>query len=302
MTIRDIINLVSSRSSFQKKRLANYIKTCDSEFFRSGDEFVSKYEKMLAINGMSLDYAINSYLKMCNDMVRCQIEFLRTGKYPYVNAEKARENVYENKIEMLSYMVGLGISQFLWPSHYRILTFFKNIVNMNINRSSSYLEIGPGHGLYMEYALIKLISLENVVAIDISPTSLELTRSLITNCLPSFNKRIDYILGDIITHDIKSKFDFVTMGEVLEHVDQPVLLLRKLKTLISPGGQVFISTCANSPANDHVVQFDNVAQIRDVIGFSDLIIVDDLAIPAEPMTVQDAEEKRVSINYCALLR
>jgi len=301
MKFMTIVDMIAKRSPLQKKRITNYLASCDGVFFYEADKFASKYGSFLAERGITMDYAVDAYLKMCKDMLCCQVEYLRTGRYPQVTVEQAKEQVYESKVEMLSYMVGLGISQFLWPTHYQMFNFFKKVIDDVAESVSTYLEIGPGHGLYMEYALSKVRRLEDAIAIDISPVSLDLSRSIIHYFLAE-QKDLEFILGDVTQTDLNRKFDFITMGEVLEHVDQPKVLLQKVKTLLSPSGKSFISTCANSPAIDHVVQFDKVQQIRDLIESAGLTILRDIPLPVEPMSVEEAEVKRVTINYCALVR
>lgn len=277
-----------------------YLEKCDAGFFMEADEFVARYEQFLGNKGISIDYAIGAYLKMCDSMLRCQIGFMRTGRYPVDSAAAAKLAVYESDSEMLSYMVGLGISQFLWPTHYKIFGFFKDAIREASSSTASYLEIGPGHGLLLEYALNACPSMARVVAIDISPTSLELTKSIVQLFMPH-TENLSFILGDVTQEDLGDGFDFITMGEVLEHVEQPQLLLRRLRSLLSPQGKAFISTCVNCPAIDHVFQFDRIEEIREMLVSSGLRIVRDMPLPVEDMTVEEAESRRITINYCALL-
>ena len=208
--------------------------------------------------------------------------------------------VYENDVEMLSYMVGLGISQFLWSTHYEIFSFFGAAVRERRDLTRSYLEIGPGHGLLLEKALNTFGASDRTVVIDISAASLELTRAIIRHSMPE-RVDVEFVLGDILKSDLGGKFDFIAMGEVLEHVEQPAALLARLKEMLAPGGRIFISTCANCPAIDHVYKFDTVDQIRDLIFASGLSIERDLPLPVEDMTVVDAEFRKITINYCAIL-
>lgn len=300
MDFRGIVEKICNESPLQRKRLTAYLATCDADFFREADEFVERYQHFLDRKGISIDYALSAYLKMCSNMLRCQVGFMRTGRYPVDSAEAAKHSVYESDVEMLSYMVGLGISQFLWPTHYKMFSFFKEAIGEASGAMNNYLEIGPGHGLLLDHALSVCSSMSRVVAIDISPTSLELTKSIIQLFNPSKNN-IQFLLGDVTKTDLGAGFNFITMGEVLEHVEQPQLLLARLKALLLPGGRAFISTCANCPAIDHVHQFDNVEQIRKMITSSGLRIVRDLPLPVENMTVSEAEAQRITINYCALL-
>ena len=89
---------------------------------------------------------------MCTDMFNCHIKFLRSGRYPVQSLNEAKKNVYFNAVKMKSYMVGLAISQFFWETHYKM---FKHLQKMILSRKNakSYLEIGPGHGLFSYYSL-----------------------------------------------------------------------------------------------------------------------------------------------------
>ena len=54
------------------------------------------------------------------------------------------------------------------------------------------------------------------------------------------------------------------MGEILEHVDNPLSFLTGF-SLLSVNGRVFISTCTDSPSIDHVYHFKTVGEIRHLI-------------------------------------
>jgi 2-polyprenyl-3-methyl-5-hydroxy-6-metoxy-1,4-benzoquinol methylase len=226
---------------------------------------------------------------------------MRTGRYPVASSDQVNQAVYSSESEMLSYMVGLAISQFLWSTHYEMFSFFGAAIRERSILIENYLEIGPGHGLFLEKALALGPNLKEAVAVDISPTSLELTQAIITHSLPD-KKNVRFVLGDILKTDLGRQFNFITIGEVLEHVNQPNTLLTRMKQMLAPGGCGFISTCANCPAIDHVYQFDTVNQIRQMITSSGLVIDKDLPLPVESMDVDEAERKRITINYCALVR
>ncbi|HVJ42750.1 MAG TPA: class I SAM-dependent methyltransferase [Dongiaceae bacterium] len=299
MNFSELVDRICAQSPLQEKKLRAYLVTRDAAFFCEANDFIDSYGGFLAKQNISVDYAVGAYLEMCKNMMRCQVEFMRSGKYPSA-ALNAKEMVYQNSTEMLSYMVGLGISQFLWSTHYEMFNFLKAAFQERADNTESYLEIGPGHGLFLEQALRTLHRVSNPIAIDISETSLGLTRSIIDYSVPD-RRDVQYILADILEADLSQKFDFVTMGEVLEHVEQPQLLLRRVKNMLAPGGGAFVSTCVNCPAIDHVYQFNTVEQIRALLTDCGLAIKRDLPLPVEKMTVEAAEKNRITINYCALL-
>ena len=55
---------------------------------------------------------------------------------------------------MKSYMVGLAISQFFWETHYKMFKHLQSFI-FSSKRSKTYLEIGPGHGLFSYYSCKK---------------------------------------------------------------------------------------------------------------------------------------------------
>jgi len=53
---------------------------------------------------------------------------------------------------------------------------------------------------------------------------------------------LDAETSDFIEFESTQKWDIIIMGDVLEHVSDPVLAIKKVKTLLNPGGAVWIST------------------------------------------------------------
>jgi SAM-dependent methyltransferase len=201
---------------------------------------------------------------------------------------------------MLPYMVGLAISQYLWETHRAIFEFFTLEIRRRRGQVRTYLEIGPGHGLFLDRALSELGHGAAATAVDISPTSIDITRAIMEFFRPNA-ANVTYRTGDIMMLDMPERFDFITMGEVLEHVDAPGRLLKKVGALMAPGGGAFVSTCANCPAIDHVYQFNSVDEIRALITGNGLRIERDLALPAEKLPMDEVIKRRITVNYCAMV-
>ena len=297
---RKIIKLICTKSILQKKKLRKYLSGQDDTFFYLAEEFATKYSDYLKSENIPIEYVVDAYLKMCNDMIKSQIYFMRTSKYPIENAEQAFKLVYNKDEEMKPFMIGLAISQFLWESHYKIYQFFLNNINIEKGNIKSYLEIGPGHGLFLKDANQILENNVEFIAIDISKTSIDITRSIM-KFLVRENK-IKYIIMDILDYNTNKRFDFITMGEVLEHVNYPEILLSKFNKLLSDNGHGFISTCVNCPTIDHVYHYKCVNEIREMLNNNDLIIKDELILPVEDLPMEEIIKKKIAINYCAIVR
>jgi len=297
---RKIIELICSKSILQKKKLRKYLSGQNDTFFYLAEEFATKYSDYLKSENIPIEYVVDAYLKMCNDMIKSQIYFMRTGKYPIESAEQAFKLVYNKDEEMKPFMIGLAISQFLWESHYKIYQFFLNNINIEKDDIKSYLEIGPGHGLFLKDANQILDNNVEFIAIDISKTSIDITRSIM-NFLVKENK-IKYIIMDILDYNTNKRFDFITMGEVLEHVNYPEMLLSKFNKLLSDNGHGFISTCVNCPTIDHVYHYKCVNEIKEMLNNNGLIIKDELILPVENLPMEEIIKKKIAINYCAIVR
>jgi SAM-dependent methyltransferase len=296
-----IVESVIAKSPFQKKKLSQYLDGREMTFFEEAELFAVKYSGYLESQGIPLDYAVSSYLEMCQNMMKCQIEFMKTGKYTVNEHQDAFDSVYSSEEKMKSYMIGLAISQFLWPTHYEMYHFFSNAINKRRLGISSYLEIGPGHGLYLNKALDYLTKDTIISAVDISPVSIAITKSIMIYFKQDLNS-IDFQTKDILLFDSNKKFDFITMGEVLEHVNFPEKLLRKLHSLLTENGSVFVSTCVNAPAIDHVYHFRNVREITGMLHECGFDIEDERILPVENLPMEKIINEKIAINYCAILR
>ncbi len=295
-----IIEYIYSKAPFQKKRLEKFFSKKEAGFFIEAEEFAQMYIGYLESQKICLEAAVDSYLKLCNDVFIAQLKFAKTGCYPAMSMQDIHKKIYNDSDEMKSYMIGVAISQFLWPTHYEIFHFFQSYLQKNNEHIKSYLEIGPGHGLFLTKALKYLDKETNITAVDISQISINITKSII-EYLYSNRKSIKIYNADMLKMDLEYIYDFIVMGEVIEHVNFPKNLLIKLEKLLSPKGEVFISTCVNCPANDHVYHFKTVDEIRHLFQESNLKIKEELVLPVEDLSLQEILDKKITINYCAVL-
>jgi SAM-dependent methyltransferase len=291
------------KSPLQRKKLEKYLSGRDDRFFEQAEEFSKLYSGYLDHEHIPLEYAIEAYQKLCNDMMKCQVFFMKTGKYSFISsdAEEAKKNIYENEDVMKHYMIGLALSQFLWSTHYEMYECLIRNLKKYSNDIHSYLEIGPGHGLFLNKALEIINSNAKFTAVDISHTSIEISKSILEYLKPD-NKNISFYKTDMLKLSLDEKYDFITMGEVLEHVNFPEKLLVKLRDLLSSDGKAFVSTCVNCPAIDHVYHFKTVDEIREMFEACGLSIIEEKVLPVEDLPFEEIMERKITVNYCAILK
>ena len=115
----------------------------------------------------------------------------------------------------------------------------------------------------------------------------------------------------IISNNRKAKFnyffkEFFEAGIVLNGSE--VKSLREGKANISESyafdenGEIFLSTCVDCPSIDHVFHFKSVKEIDDMIVSSGFKIIDKLVLPVEDKPMDEIIKRKITINYCALLK
>lgn len=296
-----LVDAVIAKSPLQKKKLHKYLSGMDAAFFARAEEFAIDYGDYLASQGIPIQYAVNAYLDMCKSMLKCQVEFMKTGAYNFTDHAQAFAEVYDNPDLMKSYMIALALSQFLWGTHYRIYLHFEKCLAQRAATVGSYLEIGPGHGLYLRKAIQALKEGTDIAAVDISPASIGITRSIIGHFYPD-RPQVAFWTGDMLDYQARRRYDFITMGEVLEHVNEPHRLLSRLAALLSDSGTAFVTTSINSPAVDHVYHFKSVEEVREMIRACCLNVKSEQVLPVEDLPMEEVVARRVTINYSAELQ
>ncbi len=293
-----IISEVKRINPLQAKRLSHFVSQQDKNYWEFCEDLSRMLNKSLFAGG-KLKEAIESYNELCLRMLADQIQFRKTGVYETKDSAVAQKEVYENSIFMHRYMLGLLLTQMLWPNHYQLFRFFQSYLAHS--RPQRYLEIGAGHGLFLMEAKRCFPALKAAVC-DVSQTSIDICRQMV-EAFGMDPNTVEFCCEDFFKADLGDQpFDFVTVGEVLEHVNDAPKFLRRLGEFVDPQGCMYLSTCANCPAPDHVYHFRNIDEIRGLIRSSGFTIEQEIFLPAEDVPVELWEVKLVTVNYAAILK
>ena len=264
------------------------------------EEFLLSYKKFMELENIFIEDIANAYLDMLEQVFFCRKEFIYTGKYYIENQDIAFKNIYNNEKIMTNYMLALALSQFLWKHHYQIFNYYKSIVQSFTN-SLNILEVGSGHGLFLLEILKQNENLKDIDVVDISKSSIRMTQNILKTMKNDYSSKVNFYNYDINLYDTDKKYDFITMGEVLEHVNNPLSILKSLFTLLSNDGELFITTCVNCPAIDHVYLFNNIEEIRSLIKQAGFRIKSELIAPSTNKSEKYLKKNKVDISYAALL-
>jgi 2-polyprenyl-3-methyl-5-hydroxy-6-metoxy-1,4-benzoquinol methylase len=293
--LQNIVDAISSRNALHSKKIRKNLENFDDAYYARADIFLQKYLTILQAENKTMDYAIDCYLQMIADINYETVQFISTGAYTSKTFEEVNRRVYNNPAVMEYYVHGILLSQFLWAQHYHILLFFNKIITENSHNISRYLEVGGGHGLYASEAIEIIGDKAHYDLVDISQSSIELAKKMINN------DRVNYTLSNVFDYQPGQKYDFITMGEVLEHVEDPVALLKKLYALLSDNGKLFITAPTNAPTIDHIYLFNNADDIRKVISLAGFNIEKEFSVYAEDVPADIAEKYKVAMMYACVL-
>lgn len=293
-----IVEFVSQMNPLQRKRIHAFISRQDASYWDFAEELSRTLNNSFLRDDSQRVEAARSYNRMCMDILREQIRFRKTGTYLRDSAQVAYEQVYSQEDVMRYYIIGLLLSYLFWPNHYEMFRFFKE--HLEDARVERYLEVGVGHGLFTAEVMRRFPQLEATL-VDISDTSIAVAGEILATFQVDLS-RVRFIRGDFL--DMRpgaESFDFIVMGEVLEHVNDAPCFVARSRELLREGGTIFLSTCVNCPAVDHVYHFHTVDEIRALIHSAGLSIVREMAMAAEDVPEPRWQDELVTINYCGIL-
>lgn len=292
---QQITQLIASKNPVVAKTVQTNLALFDDAHLTAANHFLSRYVAYLDSIGLDIGFAVSCYLKLLAAMMLERKAFIETGRYSNDSYRSVNESIYSNPEVMDYHMHGLAIAQFLWPDQYERFRFFANVLP-EYKHARTYLEVGGGHGLYALTAREVLAPTCSIDVIDISDSSLRLAKGIIDSA------GVNFIHSDFFNFDPVSKFDFITLGEVIEHVEDPLRLLGRVREILNANGTVFLSTPANAPMIDHIFLFNNVDEIRCLLVLAGFCIQKELVCYPVGVSPETANKQKLPIMYAAFLR
>lgn len=294
--LEELVGKIEERDPLHGKKVRKNIVQYDAVYFEVINAFLKNYTAFLRHLGKDLEYGVDCYMQWLADFRYQHLRFMESGAYMSKSFDEVNTRVYGNPEIMRWYYHGLLISQALWDQHYAMFSFFiKNLPEYR-DGVTRYLEIGGGHGLFISEATKLLKPSVAYSLLDISPTAIEMSRQFIEH------RSVQYILTDIFKFQPEGTYDFITLGEVLEHVEEPLKLLHVIRNLLSDRGTVFITVPANAPTMDHISLFRNADEIRSLLKKAGFTIEKEVFKYAEDLPAEKLEKYKVTLEYGAFLK
>ena len=299
---KNIVNGIKEKQPLHRPKIESFLERQSAEYFLNAEKYLDALFSVAKEKfNYSIDDFIESYIEFCKMIVQEAIYFKKHGVY---RSKNQQNNLlyYQNNDYMFSYMFGLGISQFLWPNHLKMWSFFKDICKDSNLNVKNYLEVGPGHGFYLCEAM-KCFKEASIHLIDLSEASIDITKKMCKK-LMNHSYNLTTINKDFL--DIKPQkktFDLIVICEVLEHLDDPLSFLKHTHKILNKNGLAIISTCANSACVDHIYLYHSIEHIKSHIVEENFRIEKELALPVGEIDEKmDWHHLQIESNYISLIR
>jgi SAM-dependent methyltransferase len=249
--------------------------------------------------GRDLTGPLEALVRMSADFLRLQPRFMKTGRYGRSGGAALQERFYSRQDVMEGYYLdGLLLTYAFWVNHVRLFRFFVEEFLRPLPAQARLLELGVGHGLMAATALGRLPA-ARYDGIDLSPFSLAYAASLLrANGVAEGRATLRQADGTAAFPEGLGPKDGAICCEVIEHVEDPLPLLRALREALAPDGRAFVTTVANVEAEDHIYLFTDAAHIRRVLGEAGLRVEQELSLPLRGFE----EATPLPLNYAAVLR
>lgn len=202
-----------------------------------------------------IDTLIHGYCTFVLGVNRSQSRYEKERQYPLSSFDDVYQTVYGDENFMRYYHWGVFVTTFGWRHHLPLYKLYRdNFLHRMSLRSGTQmmLDLGCGSGVWHILASRALTDLD-VCAVDISPTSIALSRDTVSNL--GLSGRINYICADALNYKLETPADAGVSCFLLEHLENPADLLKNLAVNIAPHGLAFV-TCALTAAEcDHIFEF-----------------------------------------------
>ena len=128
---KSIVDLTFKKSPLQKKKILKFHKNIDNSYFVKAEEFAKAFKQYLKNENISLEFAIDSYLKLCANIMISQLYFYEHKKYPSNDQNRAgifprlRDKTYQ--FSRVKFLWGMSADEILDMLPHEFNYYKKNI-------------------------------------------------------------------------------------------------------------------------------------------------------------------------------
>jgi ubiquinone/menaquinone biosynthesis C-methylase UbiE len=238
------------------------------------------------------------YHWLCDRVLEEEIYFARHEHYRFSTFEETNRLVYSDNEFMRRYMNGLLYGQVLWYMHISSLHFFRQRLAARLTPGGKVLEVGSGHGLLLFLALRDL-GMSDALAWDLSQISLDQTRDALRR-LGALD-RARFAVRDMNTAQSgEESFNLVILSHLLEHLEDPVKALVRIRPLLAKGGLVYVNVPLNAPMPDHLILLRTPEEAAKLMTDGGFVVVESSTHTTQAVSLSKAIRSKTAVT-CSII-
>lgn len=245
----------------------------------------------------ALEHA-EDYRWLCDQIREEELNFARTDRYRYSTFAETNANVYSNADFMQRYMHGLLYSHVLWFMHLSSLHFFIQRLAARLKPGGRVLEVGSGHGLLL-FLCLRDLGMAEATAWDLSQVSLDQTKAALARL--GEQDRARFAVQDMHKAEPGGEpFDLIILSHLLEHLEDPVDALVRLKPHVAKRGLLYVNVPLNAPMPDHLILLQSPAEAEKVIVDGGFRVLEMGSHTTQAATLSRALKQRTAVT-CSII-
>jgi 2-polyprenyl-3-methyl-5-hydroxy-6-metoxy-1,4-benzoquinol methylase len=253
-------------------------------------------QQIVLLAGDDIESFAQAYDFICDIQKREEIYFRRHGAYRLQTVQAAIDEVYSNRPYMQSYMRGLLMTQVFWSNHTCSLQFYLDEFLKRNRADYDLLEIGPGHGLLFSRAASDPRA-RSVRGWDLSPASVTEAHEALRRLGVTRPYQLE-VRNLFDAAALGPSFDAVVFSEVLEHLEEPERALLAIRSILRPGGRLYVNVPINSPAPDHLFLLRSPEEAVEFVRAQGFGIERTGFFPATNYSLEAARKHALTVSVC----
>lgn len=275
----------------ETKRYQQYTKLISRVAESQGDHF-TRYGNILlnwaakSLGEDALAVLSEGYARFVQDVTRSQIVYEQSGAYKHSSYKDVYDNTYNNPEFMNHYHWGVYVTTFAWPHHLDICRFYHErfLTKLSMDGDAKQcLDLGCGSGVW---SMLLLNDRKNWSSqgVDISETSIGHAQDMAMAA--GYSERFNANKKDALTFKGGELYDAAVSCFLLEHLEQPHLLLENISAQLKPRSFAFISGALTAAETDHITEFKYESDLVSMAENAGLRVVEFLSA-APPIDIED---------------
>ena len=236
--------------------LVQLAQTGDEHFWALSEQLLEWAEKLLGPDHLAT--LARGYALFVLDVSKSQMRYERARRYENLTFEEAGRAVYFNEEFAADYHWGVYTTTFAWDHHVRLHRFFTEQFLPLLPATGSAIDLGSGSGVWSAMLAAALPGWRTL-GLDISPHFAQRAEQLVAAA--GLADRCHFEVADALAWQPAEPVDAGMTCFVLEHLEDPRLLLESLSRALVPRGHAFVTGALTAAESDHIFEFTRESEL-----------------------------------------